>query len=456
MKDLDITPLSAIPDHSVLILDVTVSDYLVESVNTRLHLNSKGISNNIHTFSKEFNVSNITEGFMNSDSLKYELNNFRCEVSTSEVSQLSIDRLYENVIQLYRNEMKNKLPMMASKERKKSRTRQPFWNETLNSLYKEANQSKREFLRYKGDDKTVKKLKRETFKEKQSNFDKHFKKVKREFHRSKEIEIESMIEKDGVKMWKCVEKIGPGIKRKQIPMEIFVDNISITNPKLVMEKWSDDFASLYKGVPLNDPGFDNDFIRTILSQKNIITPELDTEVLNRHITKQEIKEAVDSSKNGKAVSVDKLPNEIFKNPMSICILYDLFNFCFVNALIPNLWRKLIISPIFKGKGKDPRNPLSYRPIALICNPCKFYANILNKRLLKYVELNELLVEEQNGFRKRRSCQDHVFVLKNIIDIKLKEKKSIFACFVDFSSAYDYINRELTLSCTVQICPKFRL
>ena len=157
------------------------------------------------------------------------------------------------------------------------------------------------------------------------------------------------------------------------------------------------WASLYKGVPLNDPSFDNDFIRTILSQKNIITPELDTEILNRHITKQEIKEAVDSSKNGKAVSVDKLPNEIFKNPMSICILYELFNFCFVNALIPNLWRKSLISPIFKGKGKDPRNPLSYRPMALICNPCKFYANILNKRLLKYVELNEVLVEEQNGF-----------------------------------------------------------
>ena len=127
-------------------------------------------------------------------------------MSTSEVSQLSIDRLYENDIQLHRNEMKNKLIMMASKERKKSRTRQSFWNETLNSLYKEANQSEREFLRYKGDDKTVKKLKRETFKEKQSNFDKHFKKVKREFHRSKEIEIESMIEKDGVKMWKMCGK----------------------------------------------------------------------------------------------------------------------------------------------------------------------------------------------------------------------------------------------------------
>ena len=151
---------------------------------------------------------------MNSGSLKYELNNFKCEVSTSEVSQVSIDRLYENVILLYTNEMKNKLPMMASKERKKSRTRQPFWNETLDSLCKEANQSEMELLRYKGDDKTVKKLKRENFKEKQSNFDKQLKKVKREFHRSKEIEIESMIEKDGVKIWKCVEKIGPCIKRK--------------------------------------------------------------------------------------------------------------------------------------------------------------------------------------------------------------------------------------------------
>ena len=109
-----------------------------------------------------------------------------------------------------------------------------------------------------------------------------------------------------------------------------------------------------------------------------------------------------------------------------------------------MWRKSLITPVFKGKGKDPKNPLSYRPISLICNSSKIFTNILNKRLLLYTETNGLLVEEQNSFRKGRSCQDHIFVLSNLIEHKLKLRKSVFACFVDFFSAFDFLNRDLMM------------
>ena len=65
-------------------------------------------------------------------------------------------------------------------------------------------------------------------------------------------------------------------------------------------------------------------------------------------------------------------------------------------------------------------------------------------MLDYLEENNLLVEEQNGFRKGRSCLDHIFVLHSVITAKLKEKKSVYACFIDFSSAYDFVNRDLLL------------
>ena len=65
-------------------------------------------------------------------------------------------------------------------------------------------------------------------------------------------------------------------------------------------------------------------------------------------------------------------------------------------------------------------------------------------MLDYLEENDLLVEEQNGFRKGRSCLDHIFVLHSVITAKLKEKKSVYAGFIDFSSAYDFVNRDLLL------------
>ena len=48
----------------------------------------------------------------------------------------------------------------------------------------------------------------------------------------------------------------------------------------------------------------------------------------------------------------------------------------------------------------------------------------------------MLVEEQNGFKKGRSCLDHIFVLDAIFIMKFSKKQCLFGCFVDFSSAFD--------------------
>ena len=44
-----------------------------------------------------------------------------------------------------------------------------------------------------------------------------------------------------------------------------------------------------------------------------------------------------ATEKNKAVSVDLLPNEELKNNTSIDVLTSLFNFCFVNHIIPDLW-----------------------------------------------------------------------------------------------------------------------
>lgn len=59
-----------------------------------------------------------------------------------------------------------------------------------------------------------------------------------------------------------------------------------------------------------------------------------------------------------------------------------------------------------------------------------------------MEKEQLLVEEQNGFRKARACIDHIYTVCAIIRNRLKINKPTFACFIDFQKAFDFINRDL--------------
>ena len=61
-----------------------------------------------------------------------------------------------------------------------------------------------------------------------------------------------------------------------------------------------------------------------------------------------------------------------------------------------------------------------------------------------MESNNLLAEEQNGYRSHQSCEDHVFVLDSIIRLKLLDTKTAYGCFVEFSSAFDSLNRDLLM------------
>ena len=147
-------------------------------------------------------------------------------------------------------------------------------------------------------------------------------------------------------------------------------------------------------------------------------------------------------KKGKACGIDTIPVEVLCNVTSVSFLHVLFNVCFDKGIVPSAWSKCIINPIPKSSTTDPRDPLSYRGIALASAMYKLYCSVINSRLSSWCEIHNKIVDEQNGFRKNRSTIDHVSTLTNIIDSRKKRKLSTFCAFIDFRKAYDCINREL--------------
>ena len=78
----------------------------------------------------------------------------------------------------------------------------------------------------------------------------------------------------------------------------------------------------------------------------------------------------------------------------------------------------------------------------MCCVAKIYSSILNLRIHKYLEDNDILVDEQNGFRASRSCIDHIFVLCSILRNRKTQNVSTFLTFIDFQKAFDSVDRSL--------------
>ena len=73
---------------------------------------------------------------------------------------------------------------------------------------------------------------------------------------------------------------------------------------------------------------------------------------------------------------------------------------------PESWRLATIIPIPKP-GKDHAEPTNYRPIALTSCLCKTLERMINKRLVWYLESNNLITKYQSGFRAERSTNDNL-------------------------------------------------
>ena len=62
-----------------------------------------------------------------------------------------------------------------------------------------------------------------------------------------------------------------------------------------------------------------------------------------------------------------------------------YNSCFFAADAPDTWKLAYVATIYKGKGKDPWSPSTYRLISLANSIYKFYASMLQHRIASSID-----------------------------------------------------------------------
>ena len=161
-----------------------------------------------------------------------------------------------------------------------------------------------------------------------------------------------------------------------------------------------------------------------------------TEEYNNLFNFDELLDAIKQSHDS-ATGPDEIHYQMLKHlpESSLQALLGIFNHIWTTGDFPEDWRLATVIPIPKP-GKDHAEPTNYRPIALTSCLCKTLERMINKRLIWYLESNNLLSRYQSGFRAGRSTNDNLVKLETFIRDAFVKKEHVVAVFFDLEKAYD--------------------
>ena len=202
----------------------------------------------------------------------------------------------------------------------------------------------------------------------------------------------------------------------------------LVNEDEVLERWREHFEGVLN-VPRPDiplPEMDQ-------------APEVITSIEAADISIAAIKRAIHRLKNGKSPGIDAIIAEMLKCSENDAVkqLHSLFNSIWKDQCVPEDWKKSLIVKVPK-KG-DLTECDNYRGISLLSVPCKILCRLLIDRVKSGVD--EMIRQEQAGFRSGRGTSEQIFALRNILEQCQEWQAPVYINFVDFSKAFDCIIRE---------------
>ncbi|GBN87144.1 putative RNA-directed DNA polymerase from transposon BS [Araneus ventricosus] len=144
-------------------------------------------------------------------------------------------------------------------------------------------------------------------------------------------------------------------------------------------------------------------------------------------------------KNNKAPGTDGISNMMIRKLPNNVIFY--LTFLLQKVLIlghfPQRWKTATVVPIFKP-GKDPTQPSSYRPISFLSSISKIAENLILTRFNKHLIDNNILCNEQFGFRPNLSTSHQLLRVAEYVYEGFINKQKTGAVFLDIQKAFDRV------------------
>ena len=250
---------------------------------------------------------------------------------------------------------------------------------------------------------------------------------------------------------KCLESIEYAYKYDKHSMWGVLKNIDRDN-RITAEPSDSEFYEYFKSMSsVNDLDyFDNNYEQEaklfLEKYANSNSSNYDSDItkfiINQNFSTDEIKSAIDALKNNKSPGIDAIPVEFVKYCKDILAedITMIVNYVVEERNFPDVWTEGLRSAVFKsGKHNFVNN---YRGITILPIMEKIFELAVYRRLTFANESMGQIDKYNGGFINGCRTSDNMFILLGLIQRQMIMGEPLYICFVDFSKAFDLVNRHI--------------
>ena len=147
----------------------------------------------------------------------------------------------------------------------------------------------------------------------------------------------------------------------------------------------------------------------------------------------------------KSSTVDPIPAKLIKENKDIFlpVLCDIVNASLTSGTMDGT-KLAHITPLLKGTGLDTTNLKNYRPISNLSFIGKLIERVVLIRLNEHLDLNNLNITHQSGYKKGHSTETLLVKIVNDLLIATNENKATVVMLLDLSAAFDTVDHDKLL------------
>ena len=208
-----------------------------------------------------------------------------------------------------------------------------------------------------------------------------------------------------------------------------------SNPKDIANILQSLFSSVF-----SDPSKTNTE-SAAFAPPSIAHPFID-DMLN--FSEDDIIKAIEEIKPNAASGPDEIPVLLLKSCKVALArpIYILWSQSLEKGSVPSFYKFSHVFPLHK---KDScAVAANYRPISLTSHIIKVYERVIRKKLVDYLEMNNLICGKQHGFRSGRSCLTELLHHFDDVLESLTNNSDFDSIYLDYAKAFDKVDHKLLI------------